>query len=145
MVINSEETLLRAYEIAFLPLFEEWIAKSNALERPFYALNAVHFGLFDVDEGFVLYWMGTRFYDESQYEDEDLNEWILYAEYEPHPQQKFLYLPFTLVTEDWINAQFMVARALRAYLASEDFAYSIFSEAERITFSFDDGDVHKMK
>lgn len=142
MVINSLEDLLRAYEIAFLPLFQEWLEKINALERPFYPLNAIHFGLFDADEGFVVYWIGTHLFEIDQDID---NEWIEEAEYEPHIQQKFLYLPFTLVTEEWVNAQFMVLRALRAYIASADFAFSIFCKAERITLGFDDGDVHQIK
>lgn len=144
MVINSEADLLRAYEIAFLPLFEEWIEKVNALERPFYVLNAVHFGLFEAeaDDGLVLYWIGTRFYEREK---DICDEWINEAEYEPHLQQKFFYMPFTLVTDDWLNAQFMVSRALRAYVDSEDFAASIFCQAERITLGFDDGEVYRIR
>ncbi|MBK7873628.1 MAG: hypothetical protein IPJ74_24655 [Saprospiraceae bacterium] len=144
MIFNLDKDLLRVYEIAFLPMFEEWIEKVNALERPYYPLNAIHFGLFEADaeDGFVVYWIGTRFY---QREMDIWNKWIKDAEYEPHPQRKFLYLPFTLVTDDWFIPHSMVSRALLAYVDSEDFAFSIFRHAERITIGFDDGEVYRIK
>ncbi|MDX1941065.1 MAG: hypothetical protein SFU99_10970 [Saprospiraceae bacterium] len=144
MFLNLDKDLLPVYEIAFLPLFEAWIAKVNALERPFYPLNAVHFGMFEAeaDDGFVVYWIGTRFW---QRELDIWNKWIKEAEYEPHLQQKFLYLPFTMVTDDWFNPHAMVAQALKAYVDSEDFAASIFRHAERMTFGFDDGEVYRLK
>ncbi len=142
---HVQEFLPRVYARTFEPLFFAWLDTLNAHEKPYFPCNAFHFGLFEavMEDIFVVYLVGTPHYSREL---DVWNKWIKEATYEPAIRHKFFQVPFTMIASyDWMDAEYLVSRGLRAYLAANPFVDCMFHNAERITMGVDEGEVYKIK
>lgn len=118
--------------------FNNWISDINSHENPSKDIIAFWFGLFETENGFTMYLIGSKEFAEND------DDWTCNEDFEP--KDKYLNLPnesttgrnFENVLEDSIDI-------LRAFLESNDFKTSIFSSSIAIAIGFDDGDLIRIK
>lgn len=115
----------------------DWLLSFNETELyPQKEIIALNFGIYESPEGFVLYVIGSRNYDE------DNSDWAcMPADYNPNTN----YLTVSNKDLDWENFQDLVINTLKNYLANSDVPQDIFSRVKHIITGFDDGDLVVIK
>ncbi len=112
----------------------DWIHQLNTSERPNSDIIAFHFGLIEKPEGYGMYLIGSKEFDEND------DDWACNADFEP--KRKYLDLSNTATGgKQWNDILTEVTELLKKYSRSAHFSSSIFSDAVAITTGFDDGDL----
>ena len=119
-------------------LLKEWIKKLEDYSQPGKDIKALNFGLFESDEGFMIYLTGSKVYD---YPNDD---WATETDFEPIALYKYLLLN----TDDTKNLEWdqlleKVKMALENVIAKHP-NYHLFKN-RTVTVGFDDGDLILIK
>ena len=115
---------------------EDWLVEFNNKEIIPKNIEALNFGLFESENNFILYLIGSENYDEND------DDWATEVDYEP--KNKYL----TLVNsknQGWEEILKEVEISILEVLTSNNFQNSIFEKIKNITIGFDDGDLIKIK
>jgi hypothetical protein len=124
--------------MTFEQQFNQWMAAMNAKEHPDKDIIAFNFGLFETIEGFTIYLIGTKEFDE------DDGDWAIEPDYEPAHE----YLEINPDETEGLQWNDVLKRAvdiITRYVNSEEFHHSILKDAKAITTGFDDGDLTRIR
>lgn len=116
----------------------EWLGRMTQKESLDKDIIAFNFGLFEGENGYMIYLVGSKEFDDENY------DWAANEDFTP--QEK--YLPLTgdeFKDLDWEQALNQVKQLLSEYINSDDFQKSLLKEAKAITTGFDDGDLHRIR
>lgn len=111
----------------------DWFLQLNETELPPQEeIIALNLGMYESPDGFVLYIVGSRNYDENN------PDWACPpADYDPNKN----YLTVENTDLNWENFQDLVINVLRNYLDNPDVSQDVFSDIPYITAGFDDGEL----
>ena len=118
--------------------FGNWIATLTNSEEPAADIVAFNFGLFESENGYTVYVIGAKTFD-----DED-PDWASEVDFEP--EEKYLHIN-SEETEglQWDEVLEKVKAIIQEFVSSEKFSTSFMKHAEAITAGFDDGDLIRIK
>ena len=116
-------------------LFEARLEEVCASEKPGSDIVAYNFGLFEGENGYMAYLIGSTEYDE---EDPD---WACNEDFVP--KRKYFELPGS-DEADWQEIQAVVETFVRQFISAPERQASFLSTAQAITVGFDDGDLVKV-
>lgn len=118
--------------------FSNWLNRINKTEVVSDNIIAFNFGLFESENGYTIYLIGSETFDE---EDED---WATNVDFEP--KEKYFELDSSWVKgKDWQQVLELSEELVKEYLNSESLDNTIFKNAETITTGFDDGELVRIK
>lgn len=118
--------------------FEAWLDQINKTEKVDSSIIAFNFGLFESNNGYTIYLIGSKEYDE---ENED---WATNVDFEP--KDKYLHLEKVLIkTNNWEDVLSLSTKLISNYVSSPKYNVSILKDAQAITTGFDDGNLIKIK
>lgn len=118
--------------------FNKWLDRLNETEKVNEDIVAFNFGLFETNEGYTIYLIGSKTFDP------DDDDWALNIDFEP--KDKYLAFDKSLVkTKEWEEIQNVSANLITDYVNSDKFENSILNNATAITTGFDDGDLTRIK
>ncbi len=118
--------------------FNNWLDRINKSETISDKIVAFNFGLFETENGYTIYLIGSETFDE---EDDD---WATNVDFEP--EEKYFELDSSLVKrKDWQEVLEITEKRVKEYLNSESLNNTIFKNAKAITTGFDDGDLLRIK
>jgi hypothetical protein len=115
--------------------FEAWLEEVCTSEKPGSDIVAYNFGLFEGENGYVTYLIGSTEYDE---EDPD---WACNGDFVP--KRKYFELSGS-ADADWQEIQTIVEAFVKQFISAPDCQASFLSTAQAITVGFDDGDLVKV-
>lgn len=114
--------------------FAEWIERINQTEKFDNSIIGFNFGLFETTEGFEMYLIGSKTFDQ---EDED---WATNVDFEPK-EKYFQFGQEFSTNKDWQDVLKYSEKLVQDYFNSDKFKTSIFVNAKGITTGFDDGNL----
>jgi hypothetical protein len=118
--------------------FNDWMTRLNKTEKPGENILAFNFGLFETTDGYTIYLIGAKEFDE---EDED---WATEVDFEP--KEKYLAIhPDETKGLEWNQVLDKAVAIVTKYVYSSDFKSSILKDAKDITTGFDDGNLTRIK
>jgi hypothetical protein len=118
--------------------FNNWLNRINQTEAVSDSIIAFNFGLFESENGYTVYLIGSETFDE---EDDD---WATNVDFEP--EEKYFELDSSFVKgKDWQEVLEISEELVKEYLNSESLDNTIFKNAEAITTGFDDGELVRIK
>ena len=129
--------------MAFDTLFNEWIGAIVASSNPGDNIEAYFFGLFEDEEGYTLYLIGSGNYNEEN------GDWACPVDmtedgpvYDFMPEEAYLDLPEDEFSDlEWDAVTDIIVEKLDEYCQSDAFAKSFFNKAKVIATGFDEGDM----
>ncbi|MBA4054095.1 MAG: hypothetical protein C0490_05225 [Marivirga sp.] len=114
------------------------MTRLNKNEKPDKSILAFNFGLFETTEGYTIYLIGAKEYDED---DED---WATEVDFEP--DEKYLAInPEETKGLEWNQVLDKAVDVVTKYVQSNDFNGSILKDAKAVTTGFDDGNLTRIK
>lgn len=119
-------------------LFNDWLAQICTTESPDDSIIAFNFGLFETENGYMVYLVGSSTYDE---EDEDWateEDFVPSIKYFELPPEEFRHLRFDVVQQK-------VKAKIEAFMQTDIFKQSFLFRAVAITIGFDDGNLELIK
>lgn len=118
--------------------FNDWLVKISQTETPEKTIVAYNFGLFETENGYTVYLIGSKEFDK------DDSDWALNHDFEP--KLKYYPLPEKIYKSlKWEEVLMKVKSQLIDFKKSFHFKKSFFSKAKAITVGFDDGDLERIK
>jgi hypothetical protein len=118
--------------------FNDWMTRLNKNENLDKSILAFNFGLFETPEGYTIYLIGAKKYDEG---DED---WATEVDFEP--DEKYLAInPQETKGLEWNQVLDKAVDVVTKYVQSNDFKGSILKDAKAVTTGFDDGNLTRIK
>lgn len=116
---------------------EHWIKTINEETGCPTDVIALNFGLFESVNGYGIYLIGSKSYDEND------DDWACDIDFEP--QNKYLMLTHDNVQNmDWKEIQHEVTNIISKYISDKRNNISLFQN-KIITIGFDDGNLEKIK
>jgi hypothetical protein len=124
--------------MTFEQQFNQWMIRMNEKEHPEKDIIAFNFGLFETIEGFTIYLIGAKKFDEQD------QDWATEPDFEPKDEYLEINPDETseLQPDDVLK---MAVDVITNYVNSESFPHSFLRHAEAITTGFDDGDLVRIK
>jgi hypothetical protein len=117
---------------------QEWLFKMCDTETPDKSIIAYNFGLFETENGYTIYLIGSKEYDK------DDQDWATNNDFEP--SLKYYPLPTSQYKNlEWEKVLERIKYQLKDFTKTEKFKNSFFAKAKAITTGFDDGDLIKIK
>jgi len=117
---------------------QEWLFKLCDTEKPDKSIIAYNFGLFETEDGYTIYLIGSKEYDKDDQDWATNNDFEPSIKYYPLPTNEYKDLKWEKVL-DKIKSQ------LKDFTKTDRFKNSFFAKAKAITTGFDDGDLVKVK
>ncbi|MBK6725042.1 MAG: hypothetical protein IPG58_17820 [Acidobacteria bacterium] len=112
----------------------EWLTEICSTEKPDDSIVAYNFGLFETDEGFTVYLVGSNEYNEAD------PDWACTETFVP--KQKYFPLSSSEYENlDWQQVLETFTAQLTRFTQTDSFINSFFVDAVAITTGFDDGDL----
>lgn len=118
--------------------FNDWMTRLNKAESPGQEIVAFNYGLFETTEGYTIYLIGAKLFDETN------EEWACDVDFQP----KEKYLPINPNWTRGLKWHQMLDKAvdtISKYMRSKDFEVSILRNAKAVTTGFDDGNLTRIK
>ncbi|HQU91595.1 MAG TPA: hypothetical protein PLK77_04820 [Pyrinomonadaceae bacterium] len=113
---------------------QSWLHEICESEAPDRTVLAFNFGLFETEEGYSIYLIGSNEYDKLD------PDWATNVDFEP--ANKYLPLPpHDFGNLSWERALEKIRIQLIEFTATETFQRSFLARAHAITTGFDDGDL----
>lgn len=116
-------------------IFNDWLDQILKIENPSAEIQAFYFGIFETEDGYVTYLVGSNEFDED---DED---WACNSDFEPN--DKYLILGQNGV--DWELILFEVKKYIEDYMQSPNFKNSFLDKSKAIAMGFDSGELLRIK
>ena len=124
--------------MSFSKEFNSWIEGINKADTPTEDIIAYWFGLFETANGYTMYLIGSKDFDEND------DDWACNNDFEP--KSKYFDLPSNYVKgKNWQSVLNDSISLVNQFLKSEEFDNSILKNASAIAIGFDDGDLHRIK
>jgi len=118
--------------------FNNWINGINKNEKPLNEIVAFWFGLIETEDGFTMYLIGSKEFDEND------DDWACNNDFEP--TNKYFDLPTNYTNgKSWNVILNDSLKILKDYANSSEFSTSIFRNAIAVACGFDDGDLNRIK
>ena len=118
--------------------FNNWLDRINKTETVSNSIVAFNFGLFETEDNYTIYLIGSGTFDEQD------DDWATNVDFEP--EDKYFELDSSLVKgKDWQEALEVSEKLVTEYLNSINLKNTIFKNAEAITTGFDDGELVRIK
>lgn len=114
---------------------EKWLQQIVVSECVPTDIVAFNFGIFEVDDGYCIYLIGSKYYDESD------DDWVCSVDYEP----KEKYLEITNTEMDWEEFQKNVEKIVSNYILEKGISETSFFSGKIVTVGFDDGALERIK
>ncbi|MDC6364823.1 MULTISPECIES: hypothetical protein [Flavobacteriaceae] len=115
---------------------EKWLTEIGNSKNFSEEIKALNFGLFEIENGYGIYLIGSREYDEN---DED---WATNEDFVP--KNKYFYVKQT-EKQEWEEFQKDTRNRILDYLDSKKEDGLIFNRVGHITIGFDDGNLNSIK
>lgn len=115
--------------------FTDWLVEINK-EQISDSIIAFNFGIFEGENGYVVYLSGSSNYDPEN------DDWACNDDYIPN--KKYLFLPPELSNKKWDEVEEQISRWLKEYLISPPAKTSFLNKAKAITVGFDGGDLSQI-
>lgn len=120
----------------FTPNFVKWLQRVVYKEKPPNGIVAYNVGLFESQNGYSAYLIGSKKYNPRD-DDWAANEaWT--------PKERYFSIPKGIF-KDWKDVQSGVVGALKMFLNSDAGKESFLGKATAVTVGFDDGDLERVK
>ena len=124
--------------MTFKEQFDDWITRLTKNEKPSAEIVAFNFGLFHTDDGYTMYVIGAKKFD-----DED-PDWATEVDFEP--RDKYLEInPDETMDLEWNEVLEKARVTIEQFVSSDKFDNSFIRNARVITTGFDDGDLLRIK
>lgn len=124
--------------MTFKDQFNDWITRLTRNEKPMADILAFNFGLFETENGYTIYVIGSKTFDE---EDPD---WAKEVDFEP--KDKYLEIsPDETKGLEWNEILEKAKVTIEQFVLSDKFDNSLMKDAKAITTGFDDGDLLRIK
>jgi hypothetical protein len=124
--------------MTFKEQFYSWITGLTKNEKPTADIVAFNFGLFETQDGYTIYVIGAKTFDEED------SDWA--AEVDFKPKDKYLEInPDETKGLEWIEVLEKVRLTIKQFVSSDKFNESFMRNAEAITTGFDDGELLRIK
>jgi len=117
---------------------QEWLFKLCDTETPDKSIIAYNFGLFETEDGYTIYLIGSKEYDKNDQDWATNNDFEPSIKYYPLPTSEYKHLKWDKVLEK-------IKSELSVFTRTDKFRNSFFAKAKAITTGFDDGDLIKVK
>jgi hypothetical protein len=116
----------------------DWITNICLTENPDKNIIAYNFGLFETEEGYTIYLMGSETYDKKN------DDWATSTDFSPE------YDTYLLPSKEYKNLEWdktlkKITKKLKLFTKSPTFNKSFLAKAKAITVGFDDGDLTLIK
>ena len=118
--------------------FRDWLLRLCETESPDPSIIAYHFGLFERENGFAIYLIGSS---EFKMDDED---WAIRNDFEPADKYFILSEP-RYKGLNWELALHAVTEELLKFTRTDNFRNSYFGSAKAITTAYDTGNLILIK
>jgi len=118
--------------------FQDWLQSICITEKPHKSIIAYNVGIFESVDGYMVYLIGSKEFDEEDSDWATNEDFIPKNKYYRLPKQEFKDMK-------WDEVQTKIEQMLKDFINSDTFKRSFFSEAKAITTGFDDGDLIRVK
>lgn len=115
--------------------FNDWLNLIIQHERPGEDIIAYYFGIFEGTEGYEVYLVGSKGFDE------DDDDWACNNDFEPANKYFSLKQPGA----DWEQILEDVKKNIETFTRQDSFKNSFLDKAEAIATGFDEGDLYRIK
>jgi hypothetical protein len=113
---------------------EGWLFNLCDSEAPKKSIIAYNFGLFETEDSYSIYLIGSNEFDEND------SDWATNSDFEP--KDKYFQLPAKDFKKlSWQQVLDQIESELKTFSKSAKFRNSFFSKAQAVTTGFDDGDL----
>jgi hypothetical protein len=124
--------------MTFKEQFDNWITRLAKMETPTNDILAFNFGLFETENGYTIYVIGAKTFDEED------SDWATEADFEP--KDRYLEInPSETEGLEWTQVLEKVKLTVEDFVSSDKFENSFLRHAKFITTGFDDGDLLRIK
>lgn len=122
----------------FYQAFKKWALAIAKEENPGDQITAFNFGLFETSQGYSIYLIGSKVYDEKD------DDWACTVDFTP--KKRYFEIPSKIASgKKWDVIESEVIAILKKFISSTDFKQTFFSRATAITVGFDDGNLTRVK
>ena|ERR1700744_4404128 len=120
-------------------LLSDWINKIENYAKPPKNINALNFGLFQSDKGFMIYLTGSEIYNAFD------DDWASQIDYEPIKLYKYLLLNGEEISDlkNWDEILELVYKNIKEII--DEHPDSVLFKNKVITTGFDDGNLRVIK
>ena len=118
--------------------FKDWVEEISANETISSNITAFNFGIFETENGYSLYLIGSENYDEND------DDWATEVDFEPS-HKYFEIDPLITKGKSWEQVLKLSNDVVSRYVKSDSFKSSILKNAKAITIGFDEGDLIRIK
>lgn len=115
--------------------FNNWLDNIIATEKPDKDIIAYWFGIFESNDGYQTYLIGSKIFDD------DDSDWACSDDFTP----KNKYFPLGQSGADWQIILDEVKKYVADYLQTSTFKNSFLDKSTAIACGFDDGDLYRIK
>lgn len=116
---------------------ESWLENINSSEKPNPEIIAFNFGLFESENGFIMYLIGSKEYNGND------DDWTSEIDFEP--KSKYFEFPIIVTGNKYWDIILEISKSiLTDYCQSEKYEHSIFKNSIAITIGFDDGELERI-
>lgn len=116
----------------------DWITNICLTENPDKKIIAYNFGLFETEEGYTIYLMGSETYNKQN------DDWATSTDFSP--QYDTYLLPLKEYKNiEWDKTLKKITKELKLFTTTSIFKKSFLAKAKAITVGFDDGDLTLIK
>ncbi len=115
--------------------FNKWLDHIIQNESPDSNIIAYYFGIFETENGFETYVIGSKEFDEND------DDWACNVDFEPINK----YLELGQINTDWQQILAQNKEYIKAYMQSENFKGSFLDKSKVIATGFDGGDLFILK
>ena len=120
-------------ELGLKVMLIQWINKLENYAPP-KEIIALNFGLFESNNGFMIYLTGSKVYDISN------DDWASVIDYEPEPKYKYLLLKNAEISNLGWNAVLQIVQVYLKEIINDRSDYNLF-KSRITTTGFDDGEL----
>ena len=123
------------------PIFmtiQEWLFHLCDVEHPGKSIIAYNFGIFETENGYTIYLIGSKEFDKDDSDWAANNDFVPKSKYYPLPEKEYKGLKWEKVLDK-------VKVHLEDFTKTGKFKNSFFAKAKAITTGFDDGDLVRIK
>ena len=117
---------------------QDWLFHLCDTERPDKSIVAYNFGLFETENGYSIYLIGSKEFDKNDSDWATNNDFEPNSKYYPLPADEYKSLK-------WEKVLAKIKTKLKDFTKTEKFKNSFFANAKAITTGFDDGDLERIK
>ena len=135
-IVEKKKDLIMPYSITIENEIAYWLKSLDEAENVPEIISALYIGIFEQEEGYCLYMIGVKVYDEND------DDWACEEDYTPH--YKYHKIEDTAIRRmRWETVQAKVVAAVKSYM--DNHPDSLLFKHRKVAVGFDDGDLVTVK